>query len=126
MHVTVHRNTDEPPAKPGDVLSDVPEAPVEAIGCEGCGSYLARLPEPVELAPGRYWIALQGNMSFDLSGEWGWLAATTQRGRPGQWRNPGGGFGVGCTDYKRQTRCIGDNGQASDYVFALHGKVRRP
>jgi len=126
MHVTVHRDSGGSPARPGEILSDVLEAPVEKIGCELCGSYLARLPQPVELAPGRYWIALQGNMDFDESGEWGWEAAATQRGKPGLWRNPGGGFGVGCTDYEKQVRCIGDSGQSSDYLFALHGKKRRP
>jgi len=124
MHVTVHRDSGERPARPGEILMDVAEAPVEKIGCELCGSYLVTLPEPVELAPGRHWVALQGNIDFNDSGEWGWEAAKTQRGKPGLWRNPGGAFGVGCTDYRRQVRCIGDSGQASDYLFALHGKRR--
>jgi hypothetical protein len=126
MHVTIHRDSEERPGRPGDILADVAEASVEQIGCEGCGEYLVRLPEPVEVGSGRHWVALQGNIDFDSSGEWGWLAAQAQRGKPGLWRNPGGGFGVGCTDYRKQVKCIGDNGQSSDYVFALQGQRRRP
>jgi hypothetical protein len=125
MHVSLHRPSDKRPGRPGEILSDVAEAPVESIGCEGCGSYLVHLSEPVELSSGRHWLALQGNMNFSDGSEWGWEARMTQQGKPGLWRNPGGGFGVGCTNYRPQVHCIGDFGQASDYLFALHGKRRR-
>ena len=31
---------------------------------------------------------------------------------------------MGCTQYKKQVRCIGDFGQGPDYLFALYGKRR--
>ena len=39
---------------------------------------------------------------------------------PAVWRNQGGGFGIGCTDWTTETDCIEQGG---DHLFALKGHV---
>lgn len=74
------------------------------------------------LKPGAYFVAIQANTIFSEGGEWGWLTNSTVRRHPSLWRNPGGGYGVGCTDFEVTTTCIaGDEG--GDFAFALYGKV---
>ena len=53
----------------------------------------------VKLSKGTTWISVQANLDFNTGGQWYWSTATDGGGTDGQWRNPGDGFGTGCTDW---------------------------
>lgn len=74
-----------------------------------------------KLRKGTYFLAVLANMNFSQGGEWGWITNNTVRGSPSMWRNPGGGFGVGCTDFETTTNCIPE-GEGGDFAFALYGR----
>jgi hypothetical protein len=88
----------------------------------GTGSFSMTLPTAVKLKPGKYWVSVQANLAFSAGGEWAWENITTVVGSPAAWKNPGGGFGVGCTKYTTETTCIAD-GQG-DHIFVLKGKAK--
>ena len=74
----------------------------------GTGSFVIQLASAVTLREGRqYWVSVQVNMDFGVGGEWGWETRNTKNGRPAAWRNPGDGFGTGCTTYAVESVCIG-------------------
>ena len=75
-----------------------------------------------KLKSGAYFVAVQANTEFFEGGEWGWLTNSTVRGNPSMWRNPGGGYGTGCTDFAPTTTCYpGEEG--GDFAFALYGRA---
>lgn len=88
------------------------------VGDDSAGSFTIPLAK-VTLAPGRYWVAVQANMSFASGGEWGWEATSNIKGKPAVWENPGGGFGAGCTSWGDLGSCLG-LGQPIDLIFQLH------
>ena len=62
------------------------------------GVFDINLPTSCVLAPGRYWVSFEVNMDFGTGGQWFWFHVSS----PGTtsenaWRNPGDGFGSGCT-----------------------------
>jgi len=74
------------------------------------------------LKPGvRYWLSVQANMAFASGGEWGWENQTMQVANPVLWRNPGNGFGTGCTTFTVESTCVGSLGQADSKIFVLKG-----
>jgi len=56
---------------------------------------LLKLPQPVTLPQGRYWLIFYPTMLGYTYGQYGRQSADTPYGFPGQWINPGGGFGWG-------------------------------
>jgi len=44
-------------------------------------------------------------------------------GSPAMWRNPGGAFGIGCTQWTVETACLANSG-LGDHLFALKGRSR--
>jgi hypothetical protein len=84
------------------------------------------LPGPCVLGPGRYWVSLQRS-----NGPLRWATISplpppfvlTENGR---WRNPGDGFGTGCTAWSDITTClvdgepIGGEGH-NQYLFQVCG-----
>jgi hypothetical protein len=86
----------------------------------GGGSF--QIPVAKMLGSGKYWVSAQANMDFNVGGEWAWETRNTQAGFAAAWRNPGGGFGFGCTVYANMQGCIGAAGEGPDYMFALVGK----
>jgi hypothetical protein len=104
--------------KPGRIVAEYDGL----VGAETWGSFVVPLTTPAKLKPGHYWLSFQANESFSLQGEWGWEASNDTVGLPSEWRNPGGGFDTGCTDWTRQTDCY-DAGQG-DQMFALKGHAR--
>jgi len=67
-----------------------------------------------------YYVSVQAVMAFGNGGEWGWNTNNAQAGKPGLWKNPGGGFGTGCTNYTPVLTCI-PSGEGPDFAFALQG-----
>jgi hypothetical protein len=75
----------------------------------------------VALTKGAYFVAIQANTVFSEGGEWGWLTNNTVRRNPSVWRNPGDGYGTGCTDFAPTKTCIPDD-EGGDFAFALLGR----
>jgi hypothetical protein len=88
----------------------------------GTGSFTIKLPSTLKLGAGHYFISIQANLAFSQGGEWGWENTTTaqQFGDAAAWRNPPGGFEVGCTKWGVETTCI-PSGQGPDHLFSLLG-----
>lgn len=104
--------------KPGKIVAEYDGI----VGLEHWGSFVIDLGRGFKLRPGRYWLSIQANESFNEQGEWGWEAREDVVGLPSLWRNPGDGFETGCADWTTQTECIPD-GQG-DQMFALKGRAR--
>jgi hypothetical protein len=75
----------------------------------------------VALTSGAYFVAVQANTLFFEGGEWGWLTNNTVRRNPSMWRNPGDGYGTGCTDFAPTKTCIPYD-EGGDFAFALLGR----
>lgn len=90
---------------------------------ESSGSFMVRFPQQVKLYgnnPG-WWIAFQGQMNYDVGGQW-YMAANTYNVRgsyEGFWYNPGGGFGKG-TGYIHDSDVWTGT---TDHSFILYGSL---
>ena len=72
------------------------------------------LPTPAVLTRGNYWISVQVNLDFS-AGDWLWNERVVQSGQSFAFRNPGGAWGEGCTDW------CGGHGYYPDLNFSLSG-----
>jgi hypothetical protein len=99
-------------ALPGTVVKKVT---LKGTGAKG--TFMIFGIKGVSLAAGHYWVSVQANMS---SGEWYWASRTQQSGSPAMWKNPGNGFGSGCTNWTRYQSCTGASGRP-DFMFSLYG-----
>lgn len=89
-------------------------------GTDNAGSFA--IPTKITLTAGTYWISVRARMAFSKGGEWGWYTtATSQQGSAADWRNPPGGFGIGCTNWSNMQTCIGAAGEGPDFLFTLKG-----
>ena len=87
------------------------------------GSFPIDLAGSVTLKPGHYWVSIVADQRFDFAGEWSWAVSDTGAvNEPAMWRNPGGGFAIGCTEWTAVTTCV--DYLKGDYLFALKGRVR--
>ena len=48
-----------------------------------------------------------------------WVQNTVTHNNPGQWENPGGGFGTGCSTWNNTSTCVGSG--ADDFAYDLIG-----
>jgi subtilisin-like proprotein convertase family protein len=99
--------------------------PYVGVGWDGDyeGSFYIGLPLPCVLGPGAYWVSVQARMNSS-EGQWGWRDRILQSNNASMWRNPGDGYGTGCTDFTTKTNCLPSSG-GPDFVFDLGG-VRLP
>jgi hypothetical protein len=65
------------------------------------------------LATGTYWISVQVTDPV----QWSWCNKQEQIGSVAAWRNPGGGFGIGCMAYAPLTSC---NSLGKSFLFRLN------
>ncbi len=123
LKVTFHSNS----AGGGD--PDMPGAAVAGCSYTGivptdtAGSFVIALPTPCILAAGTYWVAIQTAQNFGTNGQHFWSNRSLQTTSESVWRNPGGGFGVGCTAYAPVTTCTGVGGGFPDLLFEIWGTV---
>jgi hypothetical protein len=111
----------------------LPGAPVKEYAVLGerfgLGSFLFKLPEPVKLRAGRYWVSVQADMDWIQGGFWNWAFRKERRGSHSVWKNPPDGYGTGCTDYQSTKICLDPPEDGShwgpDFMFALYGKSLR-
>lgn len=66
------------------------------------------------------YVSVYAVMPFIGGGEWGWGTNNTVNGSGAYWRNPGSGFGTGCTGYTALLTCI-PSGEGGDFAFAILG-----
>ena len=96
----------------------------EQLGLPVGGSnpdYSVILSPGVELGPGTYWVSVQGHITVN---NWYWEGRNATNNSATAWRNPGNGYGTGCTDWARLTGCIGLNWP--DQMFRLSGTTTGP
>jgi hypothetical protein len=89
-------------------LSSAPNAPNVVV--QFCG-------DETVLDNGTYWVAVNVDMAFGPYGQWGSMTHTPVVNSESNWKNPNGGFGMGCPNWNyRCTVCgvciAGDNDQA--------------
>lgn len=90
---------------------------------DGGGGMPLKLGGRVSLKPGHYWLSIVADQNFTIgNGQWSWASSADTFNSPAMWRNPGGGFELGCPDWGIESVCIPIG--EGDHVFALKGKVR--
>ena len=83
------------------------------------GDFAITFAQTVTLSPGTYWVGVQANMDL-ANGQWFWDNRSVTSNQGGAWRNPGNGFGTGCTGFGRKLTCLpSQNGP--DQLFKLTG-----
>lgn len=79
------------------------------------------LPSTCVLPEGTYWFAATANLDFGTGGQIFWSNfAEPAIGNPGVFRNPGDGFGSGCTTFTPTPTCLVGGGQPN-FIFQVIG-----
>jgi hypothetical protein len=79
------------------------------------------------LAPGTYWLGVQAILdpgTVAPANQWFWAENSEQAGSRAVYRNPGDGFGTGCTSFTLKSSCVfaGDGPHlAPDQSFRIDG-----
>ena len=73
------------------------------------------------LGAGTYWVSVQSRQDFTPNGQWFWDNRAVTSNSGAAWRNPGGGFAVGCTDWGNKVTCLGGTQNGPDQLFRLSG-----
>lgn len=115
-HVTFYKNKANLPSA---VVADYPTA---TITTDAAGSFVISVPKTT-LKTGTYWVGVQANLDFGVGGQWFWTGRTLQAGTDAAWKNPGDGFGTGCTAYAKLATCIPATFDP-DLMFAIGGKAK--
>ena len=84
------------------------------------GTLIVDLPTDVILPAGTYWVSVQADMNFSPFGQWFWFMSSVQTNSAAAWRNPGNGFGSGCTTWTDVTAC---GASQPDFAFRLNGRI---
>ena len=90
--------------RPGSLLASRPNQTFT-----GGPDFSVALANVVSLGPGPYWVSVQANQNFIPAGQWGWRNRTVQSNLDASWRNPGNGYGTGCTAWGPRTTCVGES-----------------
>src|SRR5438094_4340519 len=89
------------------------------LAVTGNPDYIITLTVPAVLISGTYWVSAVGTIS---GSNWFWEGrSVTSNTFSTAWRNPGNGYGTGCTDWGRLTTCIGINWP--DQMFRIVGTL---
>lgn len=120
VNVTFYKNKSNLPSESKIIASFTGVVPTT----DSSGSFVIKLPAAVKARPGKYWVSVQANLDLIVGGQWGWETRNTQAGTGGAWKNPGGGFGTGCSAYGNMLTCLDAQDQGPDYMFSLSGKSK--
>ena len=102
---------------------------------DNAGSLTVDLPATCFAPNGLHWVAIQVNQNFGAFGQHFWSNRATQNNAPSLFRNPGNGFGTGCTDWSTQmgtldgnpaTGCGVGGGLNPDFLFSIVGTLGEP
>ena len=115
--VTFYKNDN---GHPGTIVGNP-----QTVNCTDTAGSFACTIKSVKFAGGkkgkRYWLSVVANCDHSTCGDWGWVQTITTHHAPGQWENPGSGFGQGCSSWSSTSSCWVEAG-ADDYAFDLKGK----
>lgn len=115
--VTFYRNEG---GRPGTIISR------QTLACsDTAGSFACTIPTVTLKGGGngkRYWLSIVANCDYSSCGEWGWVQNIKTHKDPGQWENPAGGLGLGCTSWSDTSSCNLQTDGADDFAFDLRGK----
>ena len=101
---------------PGGVYEDI-----SAVD-DGDGNLTIHLPTSYTLSEGTYWMVVQSANRFSTNGQWLWAETIGPHGNVAHLRNPGDGFGTGCTEWTDKTLCFMYGYiDTYDQSFALYG-----
>lgn len=96
----------------------------DQVNFVGVDSITTTLDVPCVLPPGTYWVSHQVQQDFGTAGQHFWSNRSVASNSESVWRNPGGGFGVGCLDWDRQASVCGvGGGVGPDFLFQLSGEI---
>jgi len=85
------------------------------------GSFMVDLPSPFALDPGHYWLSIQANLDFFPDNrQWCWQKRDASSYGQAALRNPGDGFGTGCTTWGHTIDACGAQ-PGPDFLFRLFG-----
>ncbi len=89
------------------------------------GDLTVTLSPSAILTEGTYWVSFLVDMDALTAGQWFWTKQATEApiGAELHWRNPGNGFGLGCTAWQPLNSVCGDDG-GFDASFRLSGRAR--
>ncbi|MEQ9187306.1 MAG: T9SS type A sorting domain-containing protein [Cryomorphaceae bacterium] len=77
---------------------------------------------PLAVSSGHYWLVANGRKNFaGGGGQWYWVRDVNSTGHPGLWRNPGNGFGSGCTAWVPMYNCAALSIPDSGWAMTLYG-----
>lgn len=93
---------------------------------DNAGSLSINLDPICHLPMGLHWVAIQTEQSFGASGQHFWSNRASDTNAPGHWRNPGDGFGNGCTDWAVAGATCGVGGGFNDLLFQVVGTLGAP
>src|SRR5437870_3426661 len=89
------------------------------LAVTGNPDYIITLTTPAVLTSGTYWVSAVGTIT---GFNWYWEGrSVTSNGFATAWRNPGGGYGLGCTDWARLQDCLGFSWP--DQMFRIVGTI---
>lgn len=85
--------------------------------------FVLTFPAGVELDGGTYWVGFYANLDFLVGGQIGFADNDIMHGNLAKWRNPGGGFGTGCSSWGDMTTCLAspDFIPGPDVTYQLYG-----
>jgi hypothetical protein len=118
--VTIYANTG---GMPGAVVAG-PYNIVATQVLDTLNQYFFELdfPAGVVLGPGTYWIGATANMAFGVGGQIGIGDNDMLHVSMARWRNPGNGFGTGCTAWGVAQTCFAAVPPSmTDYSWQLYG-----
>ncbi len=77
---------------------------------------------PLAISSGHYWIVANGRKNFASGGgQWYWVRDVNSTGYPALWKNPGNGFGSGCTSWVPMYSCTALGIADSGWAISMYG-----
>ncbi len=87
------------------------------------GNYVIPLTVPAVLSGNSsYFLSVQARLNYSGGGQWYWQNRSVQASSPASWRNPGNGFGSGCTVWSEKLVCVPTEA-GTDQIFTLQGMI---
>jgi len=93
----------------------------QAYALVGASTFRITVNPPIQIPKVglHLWIAVQANMNFVPGGQWFWTDRSVLSNTGSAWKNPGGGFGVGCLTWANMNGCLAQTDP--DLMFTLYG-----
>lgn len=93
------------------------------VGRPNVADFVVDLPTPCRLAPGRWWLSVQGRMPRNPRGQWFWAEATDSAGSGYRFQDPANVLGTGCTTWGSGPACFEPDPVNQNACFLLKGST---